>query len=145
MFAVLGYQTSDADLAGALQSVRSHLRAGGAVVFDGWWGPGVLAAPPTDRIKTVERSGLRVVRHARPRLDLEAEVVHVSYTFERFEGARLVECFEETHSVRFQFPDSLEQRLAHAGLRLLRLGSFAEPSRPPRSGDWTYLALAQAT
>jgi SAM-dependent methyltransferase len=145
MFAALGYQASEADLAGALRSARSHLRDGGAFVFDGWWGPGVLATPPTDRTKTVERSGLRVVRHARPRLDPEAEVVHVRYTFERIEGARLVDRGEETHSVRFHFPDSLEQHLARAGFRLLRLGSFAEPSRAPTSGDWTYLALAQAT
>lgn len=145
MFAVLGYQTSDADLAQALRCVRRHLRSGGAFVFDGWWGPGVLAAPPAARVKTVEAPGGRVVRHAHPRLDLERQVVHVHYTFERFERTRLVDHGEEMHSVRFHFAGALEERLVESGLRLVRLGSFSEPSRLPTTSDWKYLALAEAT
>jgi SAM-dependent methyltransferase len=144
MFAVLGYMTSDADLERALHGMRTHLRDGGAVVFDGWWGPGVLTSPPTDRVKTVEGGGERVVRRARSRLELEADVVHVHYTFERFQGERLVQRGEEMHSVRFHFRESLQDLLARAGLRLLRLRSFADPARSPTSEDWTYLAVAQA-
>jgi len=144
MFAVLGYMTGDADLERALRGARRHLRDGGAFVFDGWWGPGVLTSPPTDRVKTVERGGVRVVRRARSRLELESEVVHVNYSFESFQGERLVQRGEETHSVRFHFRETLQDRLAHAGLRLLRLRSFADPARSPTSEDWTYLAVAQA-
>jgi hypothetical protein len=104
----------------------------------------VLTSPPTDRVKTVERGRVRVVRQARARLELEADVVHVHYTFERFEGARVAHRGQETHSVRFHFRESLQDRLARSGLRLLRLRSFAAPARSPTSDDWTYLAVAQA-
>ncbi|MBK7972225.1 MAG: methyltransferase domain-containing protein [Deltaproteobacteria bacterium] len=53
MFAVIGYQVGDADLAGALATAAAHLAPCGLFVFDVWYGPAVLADPPRDRTKTV--------------------------------------------------------------------------------------------
>ncbi|MGH2621006.1 MAG: class I SAM-dependent DNA methyltransferase, partial [Anaerolineales bacterium] len=70
MFAVLGYQASDADLQLALQSVRRHLRPGGLFVGDFWYGPTVLRVAPSDRIKQVDLDGQQLVRSATTTLDL---------------------------------------------------------------------------
>ncbi len=46
MFAVVGYQLTNAAVRALLATVRRHLRAGGVLVFDVWHGPGVIASPP---------------------------------------------------------------------------------------------------
>lgn len=51
MFAVLGYQYSNADVLEALKTARQHLRKGGLLIFDIWYGPAVLAIRPSDRVK----------------------------------------------------------------------------------------------
>src|SRR5206468_3380563 len=43
MFAVLGYQLTNENVASALATVRRHLKPGGLFVFDIWYGPAVLA------------------------------------------------------------------------------------------------------
>src|SRR6266487_7144142 len=42
MFAVLGYLSSNEDLLAALCNARRHIRKGGLLVFDVWYGPAVL-------------------------------------------------------------------------------------------------------
>src|SRR5262249_50342723 len=46
MFAVLGYQRENADVLAALATAHRHLRKGGLLVFDIWYGPAVLHERP---------------------------------------------------------------------------------------------------
>ena len=64
MFAVLGYQTTDEDVAEALDTVRSHLAPGGPFVFDVWYGPAVEATGPTARVKVVATTDGELERQA---------------------------------------------------------------------------------
>ncbi len=75
MFAVLGYQTEDRDVVAALATAAAHLRPGGLLVFDVWFGPGVLADPPAKRVKRVAGEGTRLVRRTESTMDLAAQVV----------------------------------------------------------------------
>lgn len=44
MFAVLGYQTTNAEVLAALDTARRHLTPGGLLIFDLWYGPGRVGA-----------------------------------------------------------------------------------------------------
>src|SRR5262249_47425100 len=50
MFAVLGYQPTNADVRAALRTAHRHLRPGGLFVFDVWYGPAVLRERPSQRV-----------------------------------------------------------------------------------------------
>ena len=64
MFAVLGYQVADEDLAAALAGVRRHLAPAGLFVADFWYGPAVLAQRPSDRLYERTEGDARLLRIA---------------------------------------------------------------------------------
>lgn len=142
MFAVLGYQTTNDDLAAALRTVRRHLAPGGLFVFDCWYGPAVLAQRPETRVAELVQDGQRLLRIARPELDAFHHVVRVRYQVLRLAGDRLLDSVEEVHSMRFFFPQELAYFLAQAGLRLDNLWPAWDTTRPPTEHDWNAVGVA---
>ena len=70
MFAVFGYLTRDEQLRAALGGVRRHLRPGGVLFADVWYGPAVLAQRPSERVKVIDtRDGGQLIRAAASQLD----------------------------------------------------------------------------
>lgn len=49
MFAVMGYLPDNARLIAGLRTAQKHLRPEGVFIFDGWFGPAVLAQKPEER------------------------------------------------------------------------------------------------
>jgi SAM-dependent methyltransferase len=142
LFAVLGYQRADDDVLAALRTAREHLRPGGLLLFDVWYGPAVLRERPGHRERTVEDGPRRLVRSSDGRLDTDRNICTVDFRLQRFVGDELVEATEETHEMRYFFPDELEQFLADAGLRLLRLGAFPDVDAEPDDTTWNVLGVA---
>lgn len=144
MFAVIGYQVSDADLAGSFATAAAHLRRGGLFVFDVWYGPAVLADPPRERTKTIAAAnGERVVRHTRCALDELAQTVAITFETERLAGARRLERVVESHPMRFFFPRELGLALADAGLGVTAIVPFGRTRGRPSTSDWTVTVLAK--
>ena len=141
MFAVLGYQLANADVLAALQNARRHLRPGGLLIFDCWYGPAVLSQRPSDRRKTVDTPSGPVTRYTKSALNIRDHTCQVVF---RVEGPG-VEIFRESHAVRFFFPKELELYLELAGFDLLRLGQFADLAADPDETSWNVLCVAGAT
>jgi SAM-dependent methyltransferase len=145
MFAVVGYQLTNDDLARMFANVRGHLEPGGVFVFDGWFGPAVLVQQPEVKTKTVvDPSGDVITRVARPSLDVVAQTVEVAYEVTRESGGRIVEETTEAHPMRFFFAQELSLLLELSGLELIALGPFMDLTRPPASTDWNFSAVAKA-
>ena len=143
-FAVLGYQLENADVLAALRTARRHLRPGGLLVFDAWYGPGVLHDPPTDRVKVIDGDRGRVLRTTSTVLDVAHHRCTVRFGVLRIEGDRLVEQTDEEHRMRFFFPLELELFLESCGFSLLRLGAFPEIDRDPDETAWNVICVARA-
>jgi SAM-dependent methyltransferase len=144
MFAVLGYQKSNEDVLAALRTVRTHLRQGGIFVFDVWHGPAVIAERPGERVKTVKLADGECLRAARSSLDVRHHLCTVEYDLWMVRADKLVAKTQESHEMRFFFPQELELMLAVSGLRLVHLGCFEAPQREPGINDWNVIAVAQA-
>lgn len=142
LFAVLGYQHSNDDVLAALRTARAHLRPGGLLVFDVWYGPTVLQERPVPRSRTAEDGAARLVRASDGTLDVRHHLCTVEFRVSRFEADRLVAQTEERHEMRYFFPLELELFLACAGLSLVRLGSFPDFDREPDETTWNVLAVA---
>jgi len=144
MFAVLGYQTSNAEVSGALAAARRHLDPGALLVFDVWYGPAVLAQRPEERIKAVESPQGRVERTATPELDVRRHLCRVRYRL-RQEGAggQPQESAEE-HIVRYFFPAEIEQFLTGTRFELAHLSNFSDLDAEPSLDTWNVLACARA-
>ena len=141
MFAVLGYQHTNAGVMETLRNVRRHLRSGGVFIFDAWHGPGVIADPPRTSACVVDVDGVELTRLARGRMDTRRHICTVDYDLQRY-GDRTSD--RETHVVRFFFPMELELFLQDAGFELVQLGTIEAPHREPGTRDWNMLAIARA-
>jgi SAM-dependent methyltransferase len=139
MFAVLGYQRTNTDVRAALENARAHLRAGGALVLDLWYGPGVLTEPPEDRQRTIDTPDGPLTRTVTAKLDVPNQLCTVSYALS---GAG--RDAEETHVMRFFFPAELELFLEAAGFELVAVTAFGDLDSPASTDSWTATVVARA-
>jgi len=144
LFAVLGYQTSNADLAATLANARRHLRPGGLVVADFWYGPAVLRQRPSDRIHEYCVNEMHVLRLAKARLNLAEHRVDVRYRILGLLGQEVAVTSEEEHNMRFFFPLELNYFAAVAGLATLRLVPFLDVDAPLSEDVWNVAGVWQA-
>ena len=143
MFAVLSYQCTNADVLAALQTARRHLKPGGLLVGDVWYGPAVLNEKPTDRIKTVTAGDKKIIRMASGSLDVRQHLCHVAYEIISIREATITGEAHETHTVRFFFPMELEFFCAQSGFELLALDAFPEIEKPADETTWNALFVAR--
>jgi SAM-dependent methyltransferase len=145
MFAVLGYQKTNADVLAALAAARRHLHAGGLLVGDVWYGPAVLAQRPSDRVKVIDApGGGQVIRVASGDLDTRSDLCSVRYRLWRLEDGRVCAEANEQHTVRYFFAPELEHFLATEGFDLVRLGAFPDLDDEPTEQTWNVAFVARA-
>lgn len=144
MFAVLGYQLENADVFAALKTAHCHLKQGGLLVFDVWYGPAVLAQRPTDRIKVISTPDKKIIRAASGNLDVRRHICTVRYHLWQLNGDILTAETQEEHNMRFFFPQELEFFLHLAGFKLEYLGSFLDYEKEPSESTWNVTAVCIA-
>jgi len=144
MFAVMGYQTTNEDLEKAFKSVRKHLNTGGLFTFDVWFGPGVLIDQPTDRVKIIEHDGERIIRIAKPVMDVTKQTVQVNYTVIRISDGKVLEESEESHLMRYFFPQEVSYFLEKNGFEVQSISLFMELEKEISADDWNISVIAKA-
>lgn len=140
MFAVFSYQLTTADARETLATARRHLPTGGTLVFDVWYGPGVLMSPPGSRERVVQTPDGPVRRLADADLDARTHSSRVTYRLLR--GDDLLAT--EVHAVRFFFPLELELLLELEGFRLDAINEFGDLDREPGDETWNVSVVATA-
>ena len=131
LFHVMSYHTSNEDLQSAFATVRSHLKPGGILIFDCWYGPAVLSDRPEVRVKRLEDEKISVTRIAEPVMHPNANLVDVNYQVfikNRENGA--VEELQETHKMRYIFKPEVESLLVRNQLELTAFGKWMSNSEP---------------
>jgi SAM-dependent methyltransferase len=144
MFAVLGYQQSDADVQSALHTVRRHLGEGGIFIFDVWNGLAVLRDRPGRRQVTVQEGAARFNRKTHAVLDESRHVCRVLFDLERIDEYGQAEQWQEEHVMRYYFPAELGVLLRESGLELLSLRGFPDEITPVDHRTWNMIGVAQA-
>jgi SAM-dependent methyltransferase len=139
MFAVIGYQRTNDDVRATLRTVRRHLRPGGVLVFDTWFGPGVLVSPPGSGERTIETEDGPIKREVTGSLDVRRHLSTVAY---RLIGQGRDE--REEHVMRFFFPLELELFCALEGLELLTLSPVGSLDGELTRETWNALGAARA-
>ena len=143
MFAVLGYQLTDEDVAATLETVAIHLQPGGVLVFDVWHGPAVEAVGPTVRTKSVVHGRSVIRRRAHGVLDTSRHICVVDYTIDQIVDAEVVQTDNEQHRMRYFFEVELREMARRAGLEVVMVASFPEMKRPVSAADWNALYVAR--
>lgn len=142
MFAVVGYQISDAAVRSTLANVRQHLEPGGVFIFDVWYGPAVEEVGPSARVKVVPIADGEIERKAVGTLEPNSNVCSVKYDLTRRQDGKPDEHSSETHRMRYFFPEDLGSFLGEAGLKLSSTASFPDVENPPSVESWNVLVVA---
>ena len=142
MFAVLGYQVTNDDLIQALRNIRRHLRVGGLLIFDVWYGPAVLSQKPGERVSVVKEEDTTTIRLSSGTLDTFRHVCNVHFKVYKIEEGRLVGEAAEVHQMRFFFPQEIAFFLESAGFKVVHMGPF--PGYEGELGEMTWNALVVA-
>jgi SAM-dependent methyltransferase len=143
LFAVLGYQHANGDVLAALRTAHAHLRPGGLLLFDVWYGPAVLQERPAPRLRTIESGSSSLLRFSDGALDVRRHLCRVDFRIWQVEGERIVAKTEERHEMRYFFPLELELFLSCARMSLLRIGAFPEFDAEPDETTWNVLAVSR--
>jgi SAM-dependent methyltransferase len=136
LFAVLGYQTSDADVAAAMRTVAAHLRPGGVFVCDLWFGPAVLATGTSDREKIIDGPDGRLHRTSSGHLDIADHTCRVNFRTWRTVAGRIVDESAEEHTMRYFFHPELDAFLAAAELEPRAIHPFEDLDGSPGNESW---------
>jgi len=130
-FHVFSYLTTEAALKQAIDCCFANLNPGGVLVFDYWHGPGVIKDPPTVRTKVAENANLKVTRTATPQHLPDGHLVRLNVSLqiiEKVNGATYNR--EESYTLRYWFPNELEQALESAGFKEIQHYAWMTPSAP---------------
>jgi len=144
MFAVMDYFVSNHDLATVLRNIRNVLERSALFVFDAWNGLAVMRLLPEARVKVVEGGGKRLIRTVVPELDPLHHVCRSNYHVLVTQGRALVDDFEETHVVRYFFPQEIAHYLDDAGFELLEFCPFMRLGEKLDEKEWNFAAIARA-
>ncbi len=80
LFHVMSYQVSNHDVRLFLQTVTKHLKPGGLMMVDFWYGPAILAEKPETRVKRVNQHGVHLTRITEPELHDDSNSVGVKFS-----------------------------------------------------------------
>lgn len=139
MFDVVGYLTSNADVASALRCIARHLRPGSTLIFDVWYGPAVYTMRPGTRVRRLESDHFRVTRIAEAAFHTERNLIDVRYELfieDKASGAILT--LNELHPVRCFFDAELDAMLAQHGFERIFATQLVN-GREPSASTWSVL------
>ena len=120
LFHVISYQVTNNDLYSTFKTIRDHLKEGGILIFDFWYGPAVLTQKPEVRIKRLTDSNIEITRIAEPSVNFEKNYVDVNYDiFIKNKKTDSINEIKETHRMRYFFLPELEEYMNKCNLKII--------------------------
>ena len=131
LFHVFSYQTTNQDLEAAFATAKAHLKPGGLLIFDCWYGPAELSDRPTVRVKRLEDEEIIVTRIAEPVIYPNDNLVDVNYqVFIKNKATGTVEEVQELHKMRYLFKPEIDGLFSQNQIEGLAVGEWITGNAP---------------
>jgi SAM-dependent methyltransferase len=131
LFHVISYQITNEDLAAAFATAKAHLKPGGVLIFDCWYGPAVLSDRPTVRVKRLADDRISVTRIAEPVMYPNQNRVDVNYQILIHDRqSNTLEELREIHTMRYLFPPEIDMLFAQHGFEGIAMGEWMTHKEP---------------
>ncbi len=144
LFHVISYQTANADLQAAFATAKTHLKPGGAFIFDCWYGAAVLSDRPAVRVKRFEDAEIAVTRIAEPVIHANDNTVDVNYQiFVKNKQTGAVDELRELHKMRYLFKPEVEWLAAASGFQFITCREWMS-DRAPDFNSWGVYFVCRA-
>jgi SAM-dependent methyltransferase len=115
LFSAIGYVETIFNLKQTLKTIDFHLKPGGVVIIEPWFGPGVLDTGKVHAV-FVDEPKLKIAR-----MNINRVVGNISYLDFHYMVASPggIEYFSETHPLGVFTDDEYKQAFRHAGLKVI--------------------------
>ena len=144
MFNAINYVTYEEELEKTFRNVHAHLNENGLFIFDFRNGIPSLKEYSPLRIRWFAKDDLRILRISENKLDSMEQLFYTTYTCLVFKKERLIEEFQDKHTVRFMFPRETRYMLKQAGFEVLFMSRFLEPDKAADEHEWNVVVIAKA-
>ena len=118
MFGAFGYLVRPSDILSCLGSVRRHLAPDGLFIFEFWQRSGAKPAPYQTWFHETGRE-FEIVRLSESRFEPRTGRLPVEFRFFVFRGGRVLDRFDETHTIQTHTVEAMRSLLGRAGFDLL--------------------------
>lgn len=143
LFDVLSYMTLNKEIIGFLTFIKNVLKPQGLLIFDFWYGPGVIHLRPEKRWKEYLDGNRYLLRFTEPRLDLDNCLVDVTHQIVMYGEDQQYKRFHDTHRMRFFFKHEIQLFLEYHGFKILKFGTWNDLETSPTIEDWSALVVSQ--
>lgn len=144
MFAVMSYQTTNSAIENVCKTAKKHLFAGGIFLFDCWFGPAVLVEKPCVRVKEINlNKNEKIIRFTEPVLDILNHTVETRFKVLRIRNSCVVNETNESHLMRFLFPQEIKYFLEIAGFKKIEFCPFLKLGKSLTEHDWNMTVIAK--
>lgn len=142
---VLGYGNENSDVLKTLQNARKHLRPGGILILEPWYGPAVLMQTPSSRERKVDLpEGKTLLQTITPTLDISNNLCRLTYDFIIRENGAEISHDQETHGMRYFFIPEITMFLENTGFRPMKICTVKDLEKKPDHTTWHFCAVAIA-
>ena len=91
----------------------------------------------------MKKDNERVIKFTKPTLDSKNKVIKLEYKVFRISGDRILDEFDERHTLKFFFPEEIEQFLEKENFKILEITPFLELNKDPTVNDWNITVISQ--
>jgi SAM-dependent methyltransferase len=143
LFHVISYQISNDDLFQTFLTAANHLKPDGILIFDCWYGPGVLTERPEVRIKRYRDESLSIIRLAEPEMHINENIVDVNYQLliQDQTSGKLTKVSEQ-HRMRYLFKPEVAFFFQQTGFKFIDCFEYSTLNEP-HSHSWSVSFLGQ--
>ena len=143
MFNIAGYLRTLSDMTAVAHSVATRIPEGGIFLFDAWYAPAVVADPPNDRTKVVEKNGSKITRSTKGSLDEVKRLVKITFHVTEEKSGETKNEVTENHPMRYWDIGELKESLESGGLALVKTTSINNLDEPESVGAWDMNVVAK--
>ena len=143
LFDVLSYMNANDEIIAFLDYVRNVLKDRGLMIFDFWYGPGVIHLRPEKRWKEYVVGERKILRLTTPEHDDLNCVVSVKHEILMSEKDRIINRMIDTHTMRYFFKNEIFLFLKCCGFEVLHFGTWEDLYATPGNTAWSALVVAQ--
>jgi len=143
MFNIAGYQVENGNFEAMLNNVNNSLTPGGVFAFDCWYMPAVLNDKPTDRVKEIKLENSRIIRITKSKLDINRNIIEITFKVLEMKGRRLISETEETHFMRYWSLPELYCFLEKAEFELVKVYNFMDDKSEISENNWDIFVVAR--
>ena len=143
LFDVLSYMNSNEEIIEFLRFLKNVLKSQGLLIFDFWYGPGVIHLGPEKRWKEYQSGATNLLRLTEPILNLDDCLVNITHQIIVSENNKQLRKFTDAHTMRCFFKNEIQLFLEYHGFKILKFGTWDDLETSPTIEDWSALVVSQ--